>query len=97
MRAEGVLELLRDVKNPFTGMSIVDEGLVTRVVVDGEKTVVYVAFARHTPPHPFAMALIWPLQAKIIREMVKVLGGRLGYFEIVDDMTLQRYYPVEEV
>ncbi|ASA77698.1 iron-sulfur cluster assembly protein [Thermococcus sp. 5-4] len=97
MRAEEVLELLRNVKNPFTEMDIVSEGLVTKVVVEEEMTTIYVAFARSTPSTPFSMAVNWPLQAKIIRDMVKVLEDKLGYFEIVDDMTLQRYYPIEEV
>lgn len=97
MRAEEILNLLRDVKNPFTDMDIVSEGLVTKVITDEERTIIYVAFARNTPKQPFAMAVNWPLQARIIREMVNVLEDKLGYFEIVDDMTLQRYYPVEEV
>ncbi|NJE61106.1 iron-sulfur cluster assembly protein [Thermococcus sp. 21S7] len=97
MRSEEVLQLLRNVKNPFTGMDIVSEGLVTRVVVEEDTTTIYVAFARSTPATPFSMAVNWPLQARIIRDMVNVLGSELGYFEIVDDTTLQRYYPIEEV
>ncbi|SEV85859.1 iron-sulfur cluster assembly protein [Thermococcus thioreducens] len=96
MRAEEVLDLLRGVENPFTGMDIVSEGLVTKVIVEEDKTTIYVAFARNTPVHPFAMAVNWPIQARIVRDMVKVLGGKLGYFEIVDDTTLQRYYPLED-
>ncbi|WP_461864690.1 iron-sulfur cluster assembly protein [Thermococcus sp.] len=97
MKAEEILALLRNVKNPFTGMDIVSEGLVTKIVVEEERTVIYVAFARNTPLHPFAMAVNWPIQARIVRDMAKVLEDKLGYFEIVDDMTLQRYYPIEEV
>ncbi|GAB6101707.1 iron-sulfur cluster assembly protein [Thermococcus atlanticus] len=97
MRAEEILNLLRNVRNPFTDMDIVSEGLVTKVVVEEERAIIYVAFARNIPPQPFAMAVNWPVQANIIREMAKVLEGKLGYFEIVDDMTLQRYYPFEEV
>ncbi|NJE76847.1 iron-sulfur cluster assembly protein [Thermococcus sp. ES12] len=97
MRAEEILELLREVKNPFTEMDIVSEGLVTKVIVEEDVTTIYVAFARSTPQTPFSMAVNWPLQARIIEDMVKVLGDKLGYFEIVDDMTLQRYYPIEVV
>ncbi|WP_297477728.1 iron-sulfur cluster assembly protein [Thermococcus sp.] len=98
MRAEEVLNLLRKVKNPFTEMDIVREGLVSKVEIDEDenKVTIYVAFARNTPLHPFAMAVNWPLQARIVEDMVNVLEDRLGYFEIVDDTTLQRYYPLDE-
>lgn len=91
-----ILELLKSVKNPFTDMDIVNEGLVTKVEIDEveNKVRIYVAFARHTPPHPFVMAVNWPLQAKIVRDMVKVLEDKVGYLEILDDTTLQRYYPL---
>ncbi len=96
MEAGEILELLRKVENPFTNMDIVTEGLVSKVEVEEDKVTIYVAFARYTPLHPFAMAVNWPLQARIIRDMVKVLEDKLGYFEIVDDTTLQRYYPLDE-
>ncbi len=93
-----MLRLLRKVKNPFTNMDIVSEGLVSKVEIDEDenKVTIYVAFARNTPLHPFAMAVNWPLQARIVEDMVNVLEDRLGYFEIVDDTTLQRYYPIGE-
>lgn len=97
MRTEEILKLLRNVKNPFTEMDIVSEGLVTKIIVEEDKTVIYVAFSRFTPRKPFAMAVTWPIQARIVRDMAKVLEDKLGYFEIVDDMTFQRYYPPEEV
>ena len=98
MRAEEILGLLKSVKNPFTGMDVVSEGLVSKVEVDEEeKTVtIYVAFARFTPLHPFAMAVNWPVQRRIVEDMVNVLEDKLGYFEIVDDSTLQRYYPLDK-
>ncbi len=98
MRAEEILELLRKVENPFTNMDIVSEGgLVSKVVVEEDRVTIYVAFARNTPVHPFAMAVNWPpLQARIVRDMVKVLEDKLGYFEIVDDTSLQRYYPLDD-
>ena len=96
MKAEEILEALRSVENPFTNMDIVSEGLVTKIEVEEEKVVIYVAFARNTPAHPFVMALNWALQARIVKDMVKVLEDKLGYFEIVDDTTLQRYYPLDE-
>ena len=96
MEAGEILELLRKVENPFTNMDIVTEGLVSKVEVEEDKVTIYVAFARYTPLHPFAMAVNWPLQARIVRDMVKVLEDKLGYFEIVDDTTLQRYYPLDE-
>ncbi|ASJ09790.1 hypothetical protein A3L11_09400 [Thermococcus siculi] len=79
-------------------MDIVSEGLVRKVEVDDEEDTVriYVAFARFTPLHPFAMAVNWPVQRRIVEDIVNVLEDKLGYFEIVDDTTLQRYYPLDK-
>jgi hypothetical protein len=98
LRAEEILGLLKKVKNPFTNIDIVSEGLVSKIEVDEEEKMVriYVAFARNTPLHPFVMAVNWPLQARIVEDMVNVLEDKLGYFEIVDDTTLQRYYPLDK-
>ena len=99
MKAEEILELLRRVKNPFTNMDIVSEGLVTKISIDEDEgnVTIYVAFARFTPLHPFAMAVNWPVQRRIVEDMVNVLEDKLGYFEIVDDTTLQRYYPQDKM
>ncbi|MBP1912907.1 iron-sulfur cluster assembly protein [Thermococcus stetteri] len=98
MRIEEILELLKKVKNPFTNMDIVSEGLVSKIEIDeeGNKVTIYVAFARNTPAHPFAMAVNWPIQARIVKDIAKVLGDKVSYLEVVDDTTLQRYYPLDE-
>ena len=97
MRSDKVLELLKSVKNPFTEIDIVSEGLVSKVTFDEDKVVIYLAFARNTPPGPVSSALAWPLQAKIVRDIVRVLeNAGIGKFEILDDTTLQRYYPGDD-
>jgi metal-sulfur cluster biosynthetic enzyme len=98
LRVEEILEILRNVKNPFTNMDIVSEGLVSKIEIDEEenRVTIYVAFARNTPAHPFAMAVNWPVQARIVKDIVKVLEDKVGYLEVVDDTTLQRYYPLDE-
>ena len=98
MEIREVLKLLKEVENPFTNMDIVSEGLVSKIEIDNDRNaiVIYLAFARNTPMHPFAMAVNWPIQAKIVKDIVKVLGDKVGYLEIVDDTTLQRYYPLDE-
>ena len=92
-----VLKLLKSVKNPFTDVDIVSEGLVSKVSIEENKVVIYLAFARNTPPGPVSSALAWPLQAKIVRDIIEVLQrAGIGKFEILDDTTLQRYYPGDE-
>ena len=94
LREKEVLNLLKSVKNPFTGIDIVSEGLVSKIVVDEEGVVIYVAFARNTPPGPVSSALAWPVQRRIVHDIVRALDGAgIGKFEILDDTTLQRYYP----
>ncbi|WP_048056211.1 iron-sulfur cluster assembly protein [Pyrococcus sp. ST04] len=97
MGVKEVIDKLRNVVNPFTGIDIVSEGLVTKVIVEDRKVVIYVAFARYTPPGPFAMAITWPVQAKIAREIGRILEEEFEEVEVIDDTTLQRYYPLEEV
>jgi metal-sulfur cluster biosynthetic enzyme len=95
---EEVLELLKSVKNPFTGVDIVSEGLVSKIIEDEEGIQIYLAFARNTPPGPVSSALAWPVQARIVKDIVKVLEkAGVGKFEILDDTTLQRYYPPGDV
>ncbi len=92
---EEVLKLLKSVKNPFTGVDIVTEGLVSKIVEDEDGLRIYLAFARNTPPGPVSSALAWPVQARIIRDIVEILeNAGIGKFEILDDTTLQRYYPM---
>ncbi|WP_460127195.1 iron-sulfur cluster assembly protein [Thermococcus prieurii] len=91
---EEVLELLKSVKNPFTGVDIVSEGLVSTIIEDEEGIQIYLAFARNTLPGPVSSALAWPVQARIIKDIMKVLeGAGIEKFEILDDTTLQRYHP----
>jgi len=91
---EEVLELLKSVRNPFTGVDIVSEGLISKIIEDEDGIRIYLAFARNTPPGPVSSALAWPVQARIIKDIVKALeGAGIGKFEILDDTTLQRYYP----
>lgn len=97
MKEDEILKLLREVKNPFTDEDIVSEGLVSAVVVNGDDVRIYIGFARNKPPGPVASALNWPVQAKIIRNIVRTLGSRIRKLEIIDDTTLRRYYPAEEV
>ncbi|WP_297066093.1 iron-sulfur cluster assembly protein [Thermococcus sp.] len=92
-----ILKLLKSVKNPFTDVDIVSEGLVSKVSIEENKVVIYLAFARNTPPGPVSSALAWPLQAKIVRDIIDVFQrAGIGKFEILDDTTLQRYYPGDE-
>ncbi len=97
MKEKEVLELLKSVKNPFTEVDIVREGLVSKVLTNDDEVVIYLAFARNTPPGPVSRALAWPLQIKIVKDIVSVLEkAGIGKFEILDDTTLQRYYPGDD-
>ncbi|AEC52397.1 hypothetical protein PNA2_1482 [Pyrococcus sp. NA2] len=89
-----ITELLKNVKNPFTERDIVSEGLISKVMVENKKIIIFVAFSRFTPRKPAPMAMVWPLQARIVKDIVKALRGY--DIEIIDDMTFQRYYPIEE-
>jgi len=94
---EKILELLKSVKNPFTEMDIVSEGLLSKISVEENRVRIYLAFARNTPPGPVSSALAWPVQAKIVKEIVETLEKNgIANLEILDDTTLQRYYPGDD-
>lgn len=97
MEINKIYKLLEDIKEPISGENIVKLGVVTKIVKDDNKIVIYLDLARRTPQSPFEMAITWTVHAKIVREIVKVLEDKIPEFEIIDSMTLQRYYPVEEV
>jgi metal-sulfur cluster biosynthetic enzyme len=93
-----IISLLRKVKEPISEMDIVSLGIVSKVTVDDEtgKVTVYLDLANRTPHHPFEMALNWAVHARIVKDVVKALEGKFPNLEILDSMTLQRYYPIEE-
>ena len=97
MEISKIYKLLEDIKEPISGENIVKLGVVTKIVRDDNKIVIYLDLARRTPQSPFEMAITWTVHAKIVREIVKVLEDKIPEFEIIDSMTLQRYYPIEEV
>lgn len=97
MEINKIYKLLEDIKEPISGENIVKLGVVTKIVKEDNKIVIYLDLARRTPQSPFEMAITWTVHAKIVREIVKVLEDKIPEFEIIDSMTLQRYYPVEEV
>ncbi|AIF69168.1 hypothetical protein PAP_03745 [Palaeococcus pacificus DY20341] len=97
MEVDEIYEELKKVKEPISGEDIVSLGIVSRIIKEDHKVLIFLNLVRRTPRGPFGMALHWPVYAKIIREIVKVLGEKLPDFEIIDDVSLQRYYPLEEV
>ncbi|WP_457753607.1 hypothetical protein [Thermococcus sp.] len=97
MEINKIYKLLEDIKEPISGENIVKLGVVTKIVKDDNKIVIYLDLARRTPQSPFEMAITWTVHAKIVKEIVKVLEDKIPEFEIIDSMTLQRYYPIEEV
>ncbi|MBO8173649.1 MAG: hypothetical protein H0Z18_00170 [Thermococcus sp.] len=97
MEIDKIYKLLERVEEPISGENIVKLGIITKIVKDDNKIVIYLDLARRTPQSPFEMAVTWTLHAKIVKEIVKVLEDKVPEFEIIDSMTLQRYYPIEEV
>ena len=97
MEIDRIYKLLERVEEPISGENIVKLGIVTKIIKENDKIVIYLDLARRSPQSPFEMAVIWTVHAKIVKEIVKVLEDKVSEFEIIDSMTLQRYYPLEEV
>ncbi|MPW38549.1 hypothetical protein GBV73_02385 [Thermococcus sp. 101 C5] len=96
MEIEEIYKELKKVKEPISGEDIVSLGIVSMIMEEDNKVVIFLGLARRTPRSPFEMAVNWAVHARIVKDIVKVLEGKVN-FEIIDDMTFQRYYPLEEV
>lgn len=94
MGTEEIVERLRRVREPVTGESIVDLGMVIAVTGDEDGIRVYLDLSRMARG-PFMDALTWPVRMRIVRDAVAVLED-LGKVEILDARSLQRYYPEDE-
>ena len=68
-----VVEVLRSVKDPETGLDIVDEGLLYGLTVEGGKAQVFLLLARSTPKCHFCQMLAINVQRGILRDIVEVL------------------------
>ncbi len=97
MEIEEIYKELKKVKEPISGEDIISLGIVSLIMRDDDKIMIFIGLARKTPRHPFGMAINWPLHARIIKDIIKVLEGKIINFEIIDDMTFQKYYPIKEV
>ncbi|ASJ02888.1 hypothetical protein A3L09_06255 [Thermococcus profundus] len=70
---KGVVNVLRSVVDPETGVSIVDEGLVYGLTVSGKNVDVFLLMARSTPDCHFCQMLAINVQNRILRDVVRVL------------------------
>lgn len=68
-----VVEILRNVKDPETGLDIVDEGLVYGLTVNGDEVDVFLLLARSTPECHFCQVLAVNVQRRILEDTVRIL------------------------
>ena len=68
-----VVEVLRSVKDPETGLDIVDEGLLYGLTVEGSRVQVFLLLARSTPECHFCQSIAVNVQRRILRDIVEVL------------------------
>lgn len=68
-----VVEVLKSVIDPETGLNVVEEGLVYGLTVEDEKVQVFFLFARSTPDCHFCQALAINVQRRILRDTIEAL------------------------
>ncbi|MDV3103907.1 iron-sulfur cluster assembly protein [Thermococcus waiotapuensis] len=70
---QSVVEVLRSVKDPETGLNIVDEGLLYGLTVEGKNVDVFFLMARSTPECHFCQMLAINVQNRILRDVISAL------------------------
>lgn len=76
-----VVKILERIKDPETGLNIVEEGLVYGLTVEGKKAEVFLLMARSTPECHACRMLAISVQNKILREVVDALKEK-GFKEV---------------
>lgn len=86
MKAEDVLESLKNVKDPETGANILDLGIISGVKIEDGIIIVYTNFDRTMPSCKACVPIAWMVTASIIRRIEKRLRD-LGNYRIVEGLT----------
>ncbi|ASJ12707.1 iron-sulfur cluster assembly protein [Thermococcus thioreducens] len=68
-----VVQILRNVHDPETGLNIVDEGLLYGLTVEGENVDVFLLIARSTPECHFCQMLAINVQERILNDIIQIL------------------------
>ncbi|AIF69091.1 hypothetical protein PAP_03355 [Palaeococcus pacificus DY20341] len=68
-----VVSILEQVKDPETGLNIVEEGLVYGLTVEGKKVMVWLFLARSTPECHFCQAIAMNVQRRILKDIISAL------------------------
>ncbi len=89
MKAEDVLKSLRNVKDPETGASILELGIISGVKVEDGTITVYTNFNRAMPSCKACMPIAWMVTNSIVRRIEKSLKNYGINYKIVESSTGQ--------
>ncbi len=86
---ESVVEALKNIVDPETGINLVDEGLLYGITVEGSKVQVFLRFTSTTPACNFCKILAINVQRRITRDVVRILReDGFGRVEVYDEFGL---------
>jgi metal-sulfur cluster biosynthetic enzyme len=90
---EKIIEILKRVKDPETGVDIVTLGLIYGFTIDENETEIWVDFQNSTPVCFFCKTIAWSLIEKISTDIVKELEKE-GYknIKVVEALNPSVYY-----
>jgi|Deesub1362B_J571_1020462.scaffolds.fasta_scaffold00034_59 metal-sulfur cluster biosynthetic enzyme len=89
MKGEDVLKSLKNIKDPETGASILDLGIISGVKVEDEIITVYTNFNRAMPSCKACIPIAWMITNSIIRRIEKSLKNYGISYKIVESSTGQ--------
>ncbi len=84
MNPDEVISLLRSIRDPEFGVSIVELGLIERVNVEEKNVTVFVNFNRSLPHCKSCIPLAWMVIRAVLREMERALKGAGIRYRIVE-------------
>jgi|GEM_PF-1892712 metal-sulfur cluster biosynthetic enzyme len=84
MSKKEILDRLREIKEPETGTSIVDLGIIDKIIIQDGKYLIYVNFSYLTSSCIACMPIYWTVVRFLVRKIERVMGEERLKYKIIE-------------